>query len=187
MRRASARLGLIAFCFAIVSCSEPPTKEHDQAIAAIRAAEQAGAAPLAASDLAEARAALAKYDALVADRDYKQALASAIDARDHAYAAAATAAQRRAQLKQDIEAGSTGLVVLLHTADTRLAAAGRRAPALSARVRQSRRAAQQALQNSRTTVADAQLEHVLAELTAATTALKDDVALLDAAIKRGAS
>ena len=91
MRRGVNLIGLPWFAcavFAMTGCSEPPSKEHDQAVAAIAAADRAGAAQFAATDLGDARAALAKYDGYVADRDYKLALATAIDARDRAYPSA---------------------------------------------------------------------------------------------------
>jgi hypothetical protein len=51
-------------------------------------AESAGAANYAAAELAAAQTALARYDGFVAQRDFRQALNAAIEARDKAYEAA---------------------------------------------------------------------------------------------------
>jgi hypothetical protein len=78
----------IALAIVVVACSEPPTKERDQAQGALEAARAAGAAEYAPTELGAAEQALAGYDAAVSQRDYRLALSLAIDARESAYAAA---------------------------------------------------------------------------------------------------
>ena len=70
------------------ACSEPPNKERQQAEARVAAARAADAAIYAPEGLQAAEAALQKYDEAVAQRDYRQALNLALEARDQAYEAA---------------------------------------------------------------------------------------------------
>jgi hypothetical protein len=93
----------VALAIAVVACSEPPTKEHDQAQGAVEAARAAGAATYAAAELRAAEKALAGYDAAVGQRDYRLALSLAIDARESAYAAARQAANEKARSRTEAE------------------------------------------------------------------------------------
>jgi hypothetical protein len=68
------RAAVILIGIAALSCSEPPTKERNQADGAIAAALAADAATYAPDELQTAQAALAKYDDAVASRDYRLAL-----------------------------------------------------------------------------------------------------------------
>src|SRR5690606_23255882 len=72
----------------VFGCAEPPRKEMDQAQGAIDAARAAGADVYAADSLSEAITALTRADEAVAQRDYRQALSHALDARERAQAAA---------------------------------------------------------------------------------------------------
>lgn len=85
-------------------CSEPPQKEIDQAQTALDAARTAGGEKYAAAEYAAASAALQKAHDSVDQRDYRQALNYAIDARQRAFDAARQAADGQAQAKRDIEA-----------------------------------------------------------------------------------
>src|SRR5262249_3217939 len=87
-------VGLL-MCLA-VGCSGPPPKEPDGAQAAIATARAADAATYASDDLQAAQGFLEKYDQAVQQRDYRQALGDAIDARDRAYGAARQAALQKA-------------------------------------------------------------------------------------------
>jgi hypothetical protein len=91
----------VAIAAAVVACSEPPTKERDQAQGALEAARTAGAAAYAPAELRTAEQALAGYDAAVGQRDYRLALSLAIDARESAYAAARRAADEKARSRTD--------------------------------------------------------------------------------------
>ena len=89
MRRLVAPIfGAILF----TACSSPPDKERHQAEGAIAAAREAGAEAYAPNELAIAETSLNKYEAAVAERDYRLALSLAVEARDTAYRAAKHAA-----------------------------------------------------------------------------------------------
>jgi hypothetical protein len=100
MRRLVCAVALVA---AVVACSEPPTKERDQAQGAMEAARAAGAAVYAPAELKAAEEALAAYDAAVSQGDYRLALSQAIDARESAYAAARRAADEKARVRTEAE------------------------------------------------------------------------------------
>lgn len=79
-------------------CAEPPNKEMNQAQGAIDAARAAGAERYAGDDYGAAVAALEKSRAAVEQRDYRQALSHALDARERAQAAARTAGDEKVRL-----------------------------------------------------------------------------------------
>jgi hypothetical protein len=79
MRRWIERIVVGGALFFMTGCSEPPVKEHDQAVSAIAAARTAGAPDYAADEFAAAEASLKRCDEFVTQRDYKQALGAAID------------------------------------------------------------------------------------------------------------
>src|SRR5205823_5583629 len=78
------RLLITVLLFAAAGCSEPPQKEIDQAQAAVDLARTGGADTYAAEEYAAAVAGLQKAHASVDERDYRQALSYAIDARQRA-------------------------------------------------------------------------------------------------------
>ena len=86
MRRLRPRITLLIslLLLAAAGCSEPPQKEIDQAQAAVDLARTAGAETYAAEEYAAAVAGLQKAHAAVEQRDYRQALSYAIDARQRA-------------------------------------------------------------------------------------------------------
>jgi hypothetical protein len=92
---------------AITACAAPPAREIGQAQGAIDAARAAGAETHARADLQAADEALARAHAAVAERDYRQALSSALEARDQARNATRTAAAAReraaANVAQEIQ------------------------------------------------------------------------------------
>ena len=97
------------------ACSSPPDKERHQAEGAIAAAREAGAEAYAANELTLAETSLNKYEAAVADRDYRLALSLAVEARDTAYRAAKHAADGKAAARSEaeqLEADVTRLVRL---------------------------------------------------------------------------
>jgi hypothetical protein len=94
----------VAVAAVVVACSEPPAKEHDQALKAIEAARVAGAGTYATADMRTAETALAGYETAVGQRDYRLALSLAIDARESAYTAARRAAEEKARAKSGAEA-----------------------------------------------------------------------------------
>jgi hypothetical protein len=74
-----------------------------QAQGAIEAARAAGAAEYATEEFRAAEGALSKSQAAVAERDYRQALSFALDARERAQEAAKTAAENRARARSEID------------------------------------------------------------------------------------
>lgn len=83
---------LIAAGFMITGCAKPPTAEIADAENAVNAAAQAGAADFAPNELNNAQNALADAKGKVATKDYKAALAGALDAKAKAETAQAAIA-----------------------------------------------------------------------------------------------
>jgi hypothetical protein len=135
-----------------VGCSNPPTKEHEQAEDALRAARAADASTYAADELQAAQSALDKYDQAVQQRDYREALSDAIDARDRAFEAARQASAQRASARTQLQTAIADLDATIKSAQTRLAGtSGPRVGAVAAdRLRSAVRAAIVALQEART-------------------------------------
>jgi hypothetical protein len=97
------RLLMCVLLLAAAGCSEPPQKEIDQAQVAIDAARAAGADKYAAEEYAGAAATLQKARAAVDQRDYRQALSYAIDARQRAVEATQLVAAAKASQKTSAE------------------------------------------------------------------------------------
>jgi len=102
----------------MAACAEPPRKEMDQAQGAIDAARAAGADEYAAAELSAAAAALARAEEAVAQRDYRQALNQALDARERAQTAARDAANRKAEARSHAERDLRALRSLVETVRT---------------------------------------------------------------------
>jgi hypothetical protein len=98
---------------AVAACADPPTKEIDRAQGAIDAARAAGAADYATEEFQAAETALTRAHQAVGERDYRQALNYALDARDRAQTAAAAAADEKARARTDADRA-------LRTAETSL-------------------------------------------------------------------
>lgn len=122
----------------VVACAEPPQKEMDQAEGAIATARAAGAAQYAAVEFAAAEDALKRSHDAVSQRDYRQALNQALDARERAQTAAREAADKKAVARGRAERAITSAELALALAQQRLGAAiaapsnGRRSIAQSA-------------------------------------------------------
>lgn len=97
----------------------------NQAQGAIDAARAAGAERYAAAELTAATDALTRSRQAVRDRDYRQALADALESREHAQAAASEAADTRARLRGEAERLLTEVGALLAQVDRTMAAAVR--------------------------------------------------------------
>jgi hypothetical protein len=146
------RFGPLALSACLLAgCSNPPTKEHDQAVAALAAARTAEAAAYAPDELQAAEAALGKYADAVAQGDYRQALSDAIDARDRAFEAARQAATQKAAARSQLQQAIADLDTALKAATARLApGSGAHLTAPSAeRLRNAVRDATPALQEAR--------------------------------------
>jgi hypothetical protein len=116
--RSLRRLALLAlacpgFVFLLAGCAEPPHKEMNQAQGALDAARAAGAAQFAEQEFRAAAEALDKSRVAVEQRDYRQALSHALDARERAQAAARAAADEKARLRAETDRA-------LHTAELSL-------------------------------------------------------------------
>lgn len=85
------------------ACSAPPDKERHQAEGAIAAARAADAGRYAPVALRMAETSLAGYDAAVAQRDYREALRLALEARDTAFQAARDASDEKAAARSRAE------------------------------------------------------------------------------------
>ena len=105
----------------LVACAEPPTREISQAQGALDAARAAGAEAYAATEFQAADAALKKAHDAVAERDYRQALSFALEAREQARTAAREAAAARARAATDVAVAIQTASRGVETARARLA------------------------------------------------------------------
>jgi hypothetical protein len=112
---------LLALALAAAGCASPPSKELNQADGAIQAARAAGAESFAAEELSQATSTLAEAEAAVSLRDYRLALAHALDALELAQQAAARAATEKARVRAGIEHTLTGSATALKDATSRAA------------------------------------------------------------------
>jgi len=94
---------VVVVALALYGCSEPPQKEIDQAQAAIDAAKASGAEAYAAETYNAAVTALQKAHESVDQRDYREALNFAIDARQRAGEAAQETATAKAHSRTAAE------------------------------------------------------------------------------------
>jgi hypothetical protein len=111
---------VVALILLTLACAEPPAKEMHQAQGAIDAARAAGAEQYAADELKLAVDGLAKYEDAVAARDYRLALAHALDSRERAQNAAKMAVDGRAKARGDAERELAEAVALVERAEARL-------------------------------------------------------------------
>lgn len=183
MPRASLAALLLAM---LAACSAPPDKERGQAEGAIAAARAASADVYAPTELQAAEAALARYDAAVAQKDYRAALSAALDARDRAYEAASHASAAKADARGKAEQLLQALDDLIQTGNRRLTGAipPRISGAAGTRVRQAVASATASLQKARTDVESGEYPAAINRLEAAQAALQ---AAIDEAAKRGRS
>ncbi len=86
----------------VAGCAEPPTREISQAQGALDAARAAGAEAYARTEFQAADAALKQAHTAVAERDYRQALSFALDARERARTAARAASAARARAATEV-------------------------------------------------------------------------------------
>lgn len=124
---------LVAFCGIAAGCAEPPTKEIDQAQAAVEVAVSAGAERFATEDLTAARTALVQARDAVTQRDYKLALSHAITGRERAQTATRNAAEARAALKRETQAALAEVLALQARAQRLIASAAPGAARVRAR------------------------------------------------------
>jgi hypothetical protein len=119
-RRSFRALACVAAALLCAACAAPPNKEMDQAQGAIDAARAAGAEEYAADELKLAVDGLLKYQEAVAARDFRLALAHALDSRERAQNAAKAAVDGRARARGDAERELAEAVALVQRAQSRL-------------------------------------------------------------------
>jgi hypothetical protein len=102
-----------------VACSAPPDQERHQAEGAIAAARAAGAATYAPQTLAIAESALDGYSAAVQQRDYREALRLALEARDTAFLATRAAGDEKAAQRSRAERLMAEAAPLINTLESR--------------------------------------------------------------------
>ncbi len=157
-----------------LACFGPPERERHQAEGAIAAARAAGAATYAPEELKSAEAALEKYDAAVAQRDYRQALRLAVEARDTADQATRRAGDEKAATQKRAEQLLADLTQLVDAGRTRLAGA-RGAATSAARLRSSIATADTALQEARASLEQQDYRGVIETLTPLVESLRAQV------------
>ena len=166
-----------AVAFAAAGCSEPPQKEIDQAQAAVDAARAAGAPAFATDEYNAAAAALDKARAAVDQRDYRQGLSYAIDARQRAQSAGHQAAEGKQRAQKAVEA----LYGEAATRATRLQTLIRDAEAAKPKVKDLR-APKATLAAARTTLQEASTAITLGKYDEGSKSLTEVRGKLDAAI-----
>jgi hypothetical protein len=175
---------LLAFLFVTSGCAEPPSKEMHQAQGAIDAARAAGAAEYAATELEAAVAALAQSDVAVEARDYRLALAHALNSREQAQAAAKTAVDGRARARGDAERELAEAVALVERAKARLAEpeVARIARRTLTPIQTAVTTAATSLQESRALLEKEEYTQVITATTAVTAQVETALAALDTAL-----
>jgi hypothetical protein len=113
----------IAAAMAGAACGDPPDKEMQQAQGAIDAARAAGADQYAREEFSAAEDALKKSHEAVEQRDYRQALNTALDARERAQAAAKESVNKKATARADATKALADADAALHNSRARLKAA----------------------------------------------------------------
>lgn len=124
MSRVSRRIvrGFVLIAVVLtISCAEPPTKELDQAQGAIDTARAAGADVFAPEEYKAAVSSLSRAHEAVTQRDYRQALSLALDAKERARDAARSGATRMAELRSEAERAIDTAFQAVKVAEARLA------------------------------------------------------------------
>jgi hypothetical protein len=118
-RRLLLSLALVA-AVASAACGDPPDKEIQQAQGAIDAARAAGADQYAHGEFTAAEEALKRAHEAVDQRDYRQALNAALDARERAQTAAKEAVNGKVIARVDADKTLAAATAALNDARARL-------------------------------------------------------------------
>jgi hypothetical protein len=102
------------------ACGDPPDKEMQQAQGAIDAARAAGADQYAREEFTAAQDALKRSHDAVDQRDYRQALNNALDARERAQSAAKESVNKKATARADATKALAEADAALHDSRARL-------------------------------------------------------------------
>jgi hypothetical protein len=185
VRRRFSRVVLI-LALAFSGCSEPPQKELDQAQAAIDAAKSAGADTYAADEYGAAVTALQKSHAAVDQRDYREALNYAIDARQRAGESAKQAGIAKGHTKTAAEKLVTECSTRVSQLDTdiKVAEGARVAPRDLRSPRRTLADAQNALQETRRSMEAGKYAEVASALTEVRRKLDAAIVAVDALRQR---
>jgi uncharacterized protein DUF4398 len=146
-------LSLIVLAAVITAaCGDPPDKEMQQAQGAIDAARAAGADQYARDEFTAAEEALKRSREAVDQRDYRQALNSALDARERAQTAAKEAVNGKATARVESEKALAVAAVALADAKAHLktAEAGHAAARALTGARKTIASEESAVQEART-------------------------------------
>ena len=167
-------------------CSEPPQKEIDQAQAAVDGAKNAGAESYAADEYNAAVTALQKSRDAVTQRDYREALNYAIDARQRGADAAKQAVAGRTRAHAAAEKLVTECSARASQLDTdiRVAEGAHVAPRDLRSVRTTLADAQSALQETRNSMDAGNYAEVVTALTEVRRKLDAAIAAVDALRQR---
>jgi hypothetical protein len=177
------RLPVIALLLLLAAgCSEPPQKEIDQAQGAIDTARAAGADKYAVDEYTAATTALQKAHDAVDQRDYRQALSYALDARERAQDAARASADGKARARVATERHLADIAARVDQLDARIKSAE------AARVPpRDLRAARTTLADARTALQKARAAVTAGDYPAATAAVADQREKLDAITRQVAA
>ena len=140
------------------------------------AARTPDAQTYAADELAAAEAALVSYDAAVAERDYRQALSRALDAREKAVNVARVAADRKAQFRVQADSLLAECNAVLSLLRTRLTATGASRPTAAqlARLRQATRTKPAQIRAAEALISQQEYKQAVAALTPILQSLRQD-------------
>jgi Domain of unknown function (DUF4398) len=177
---------LILLASVLIACSEPPQREIDAAQVAVEAAKATGADGYAADEYTAAVTALQKSRASVDQRDYRQALNYAIDARQRAIEAAKQTATAKAHTKVAAETLVTECSARISQLDTDIKVAeGAHVPPRDLRsMRTTLADAETALQEARKSMNAGNYAEVMTSLTEVRRKLDASVAAVDALRQR---
>ncbi len=150
-RRLVLSIALLA-AVAGTGCGDPPDKEMQQAQGAIDAARAAGADQYARGEFTAAEDALKRSHDAVAQRDYRQALNTALDALERAQAAAKESVNTKAIARADATKALADADAALHDSRAKLKVAetARAAARILAAGRKAIDAGETAVQKART-------------------------------------
>lgn len=177
---------VVVTALVLSGCSEPPRKEIDQAQAAIDGAKSVGADAYAADDYNAAVTALQKSRDSVSQRDYREALSYAIDARQRAGDAAKQtwAAKTRTKVAADRLVTDCSVRVSQLDTDIRVAVGARVPPRDLRTARTTLADAENALQETRRSMNAGNYTEVVTSLTEVRRKLDGAITAVDALRQR---
>jgi hypothetical protein len=181
---------VIASCLS-GACGSPPDKEIEEAAEAIDAAKAASAETYSKTEFTASTEALKNAHAAVNERDYRQALNYALDAKDRAQTAAREATERKATAKLDADRALRNAALALVDVRARLKSPqiARRPPRAVAAARKAAADAEGPVQEARAAFERGEYPRVLELLAGPSARLRESIRGLgesDAAVpKRG--